>query len=466
MIFLDMNFMIGFILLAILSYFLKGKGREYLLIIANCAFYYYISGNNWIYLLAIIVFVYYVASQRNFRQRKSCLTISIIIIVFGLFISKYFIFFTNLIGVDSSLKIIAPIGISFFTFKCISFLVDVYRGTIKEFTFKRVFTYITFFPQIISGPIDRFQNFDNQITHDLGREFSYNELKTGFILFCFGCFEKFVLSARFSILANQIYNNLEQMHGIYILIAMIAYSFQIYTDFDAYSNMAIGLAKMLGIETCQNFNTPYLARNIQDFWRRWHISLSTWFRDYIYIPLGGNRTGHKYFNVFVVSIVSGLWHGASLNFVIWGCLHGFAQTIFGKFHDYTKNVNFRLPFHLGRIISVIFTFLIVTCLWVFFRFQDLGTSISIFELLLTDFSFKIDYFILDISKGQFYITVSLIILVIILDLFRYFGKGIQWFNNLNFIIRWFIYIIIILGFILFAVYGSGFRPEDFIYIQF
>lgn len=466
MIFLDKNFMIGFILLAILSYFLKGKGREYLLIIANCVFYYYISGNSWIYLLLIIIFVYYRAIQIKSQQKRNYLTISIIVIVFGLFISKYFIFFTNLIGVNSSLKIIAPIGISFFTFKCISFLVDVYKGEIKEFTFKRLFVYITFFPQIISGPIERFPNFNSQINRDLGREFSYRELKSGFILFCFGCFEKFVLSARFSMLTNQIYNNLDQMHGLYILIAMIAYSFQIYTDFDAYSNMAIGLAKMIGIETCQNFNTPYLARNIQDFWRRWHISLSTWFRDYVYIPLGGNRTGHKYFNIFIVSVVSGLWHGASLNFVVWGCLHGFAQTIFGKFHEYTRNVNFSLPFHIGNFFSIIFTFSVVTCLWVFFRFQDLGTSISVFELLLTNFTFKIDFFILDISKGQFYITMGLLILTVIVDTFRYFGKGIQWFNNLNFMIRWVTYIVIILGFVLFAVYGSGYYPEDFIYIQF
>lgn len=460
---------IGIFFIYMIIYFFSNKNmRKGLLIIANILFCLSFSNNGIFYLGGLILYTYWMGKHIYKNKNKKSFITAILIVVLGLFLAKYLIFAFNLLRVEVTFNLIVPIGISFYTFKIISFLVDLYQGKIQEFPkLMDYIIYVSFFPQLASGPIQRpnpfFADLDN-ISHEL----SYDELKTGFITFMFGIFEKMVIANRLAFLVNQIYGNVASFSSLEIIIAMVAYSFQLYCDFDAYSNMAIGLGRMMGFSTMRNFHTPYLAKNMQDFWRRWHISMSSWFRDYVYIPLGGNRTHHKYRNVFIVSIVSGLWHGASFNFVIWGLMHGFAQYVSGEFHELvTTKIKVKSKFvsFIGTMISTLLTFTTVTILWLFFRLSSAAEINEVFRGLL-QFNFSINYDLLGITRGQFIVTVLFVILVIAVDLFRNYANGIASFKKWPLACRWFVYLSLVILFILFAMYGGGYHPEDFIYIQF
>lgn len=457
-----------FFLFMIIYFFSNKIIRKGLLVVANFLFCLSFSNNGIYYLAGLILYSYCMAKYLFISKNKKSFATTIFIVILGLFLSKYLLFALDLMKISATFQLIVPIGISFYTFKIISFLVDLYQGKITEIPTLIDYTiYVSFFPQLASGPIQRpkpfFQDLDC-IQHEL----SYDELKTGFITFAFGAFEKMVIANRLAFLVNQIYGNISNFSSLEIIIAMIAYSFQLYCDFDAYSNMAIGLGKMLGFTTVKNFKTPYLAKNMQDFWRRWHISMSSWFRDYVYIPLGGNRTHHKYRNIFLVSIISGLWHGASFNFIIWGLLHGFTQFVSGEFHEhFTKKIriNNKLITPVGRFLSVILTFSTVTFLWLFFRLPNAVEINQVLSILLR-FEFSMNFVALGVTQGQILVTILLIILVVIVDLFRNNTNGIETFKKWPLIVRWMIYSCVIVGFVLFAMYGSGYSPEDFIYIQF
>ena len=281
-------------------------------------------------------------------------------------------------------------------------------------------------------------------------------------------FEKIIIASKFAIIANEIIDNINNYAGIYVLLGILAYSFQIYTDFDAYSNIAIGLAKMLGINICRNFNVPYLSRNLSEFWRRWHISLSSWFRDYVYIPLGGNRK-HQYLNILIVFILSGIWHGNTLNFVLWGSLHGLGQIINRIYHNYISkklNIRNRLIKIITNSVSIAITFSVVCLLWVFFRCNDFNQSMLVFHNLINFNGYTIDHNLMGLNNYQWYSTLLLLIIIIVSDIFRYFTKGIESFNRLPFYIRWFVYFSVIVLTILLYQYSGEYDISSFIYSNF
>ena len=323
-----------------------------------------------------------VSKSNGQRQRKVILTIGIGISVAALGIFKYFNFFASsfaqLLHKDYiAINIILPLGISFYTFTAISYMVDVYRGKIAvETNLGNYALLISFFPKLVAGPIVRAEDFLPQIRDYEG--IKWKNIEVGIQIFVFGLFKKIVLADRLNVFVNDVFSAPRAFGSATILLAVISYSLQIYFDFSGYSDMAIGASKILGINIKKNFNLPYIAQNFSDFWNRWHISLSSWFRDYVYIPLGGNRKGkiRTYINLLVVMLISGLWHGAGWTFIIWGFLHGILSCLNRAIRK-TKFIKSQ-----NTVIAatrILLTFIGATLLWVIFRAPDLNTIGEIFE---------------------------------------------------------------------------------------
>ena len=342
------------------------------------------------FIISLIILSSYLTGillSKNLAQayRKAILAIGIGISVAALGIFKYFNFFASsfaqLFHKDYvAINIILPLGISFYTFTAISYMVDVYRGKIiVEKNFVNYALLICFFPKLVAGPIVRAEDFLPQIRNYKGVK--WEGIETGIQIFVFGLFKKIVLADRLNVFVNDVFGAPSAFGSLTILLAVISYSLQIYFDFSGYSDMAIGVSKILGIEIKRNFNLPYIAQNFSEFWNRWHISLSSWFRDYIYIPLGGNKKGEQrtYINLLIVMLISGLWHGAGWTFIVWGFLHGVLSCL----HRAIRKTKFISSNHIGiKIIRVSLTFIGATLLWVVFRAADMCSVGEIFKGLL------------------------------------------------------------------------------------
>ena len=309
-----------------------------------------------------------------------------------LFYYKYINFLLELLGemaraVHVKLQvpvfdILLPVGISFYIFQALSYTMDVYRGDIyAEKNFFRYALFVSFFPQLVAGPIERSKNLLRQLSEP--KRFDYERVREGLLLMLWGYFLKLVIADRCAILVNTVYGDYASYHGFQLVLANVLFAFQIYGDFMGYSVIAKGAAKVLGYELMENFAQPYFAVTVREFWRRWHISLSSWLRDYLYIPLGGNRgaRGKKYRNLMITFLVSGLWHGANLTFVFWGALHGLYQIAgellepvysrcFQRFHIYTETFSF-------RCLRCLKTFFLVDIAWIFFRADTLAGAAAI-----------------------------------------------------------------------------------------
>ncbi len=278
-------------------------------------------------------------------------------------------------------NIALPIGISFFTFQAMSYIIDLYRGQYKaQKNVLNLALYISFFPQLIAGPIVKYRDIDAQI---LDRSVSMEKFTWGFRRFLYGLGKKVILSNLLAITVDKIFAlDMNSITGQMAWVAAIFYTLQIYYDFSGYSDMAIGLGKMFGFDFLENFNYPYLSDSIKEFWRRWHISLSSWFKEYLYIPLGGNRKGkvRTYINLLIVFATTGLWHGASWNFVGWGLYHGFFLVV--------ERMGFGKILEKSKVLSRIYTLLVVTVGWVFFRADGLGQGLQIVKRMFMPFAFR------------------------------------------------------------------------------
>lgn len=348
MIFSSLTFLFVFLPFVLLIYYIsKDKYRNYILLLVSLLFYSWGEPKFIILMLISILFNYYFAIfidkyRENNKVTKAILIGSLIFNIGLLFFFKYFNFFINnfnsLFSSNISImKIILPIGISFYTFQILSYVVDVYKDDVKvQKNICYLGAYISFFPQLIAGPIVRYCDIEKQLNN---RIVNFDKVVVGIRRFIIGLGKKVIIANNVAIIADTIFNsNNLGNYGIGILIiGTLAYTIQIYFDFSGYSDMAIGLGKLFCFDFLENFNYPYIATSITDFWRRWHISLSSWFRDYVYIPLGGNRVSKLKFlrNIFVVWMLTGLWHGASWNYVIWGIYFGiilmFEKLVYGKF---------------------------------------------------------------------------------------------------------------------------------------
>lgn len=401
MTFQSLEYLIFFSILFILHWTLFSKRKEHqngLIVVASLVFY---GWWDWRFLgLLIITALSTFLSSRwmdntNDAKKRKFLFVGTIVINVGiLFFFKYFNFFVqsfadalSLMGMSANvttLHILLPVGISFYTFTALSYTIDVYQHKVESTNDALAyFAYVMFFPSILSGPISRAQKQLPQ--YFSRRNFDYDKSISACKLILWGGVMKLCLADRLGIYVDTIYANIAQHNGTTLLITSILYSIQIYADFAGYSLMAIGFGKLLGIDLQTNFIRPYFAKTVTDFWRRWHISLTTWFRDYIYFPLGGNRCSKARWalNTLIVFTISGLWHGAAYTFIIWGALHGVCMVIERLVYG-EKIKQLSDKFSMSNIIRIIITFIIVNFAWIFFRINNLGDVMQIFKKIFTE----------------------------------------------------------------------------------
>lgn len=351
--------------------------RHIILLLSSYVFYGWWNWKCAFLMLGLTLIAYWSSAKTDETNKKIYLYIGIIcpLVILGIF--KYFNFFVDsfsyVFGIDNtrSLNIILPVGISFYTFQSMSYTLDVYRKQVAcEKNFVKLALYISFFPQLVAGPIVKSKDFIHQLYED--RNINWSNFKTGIQIFVFGLFKKIVIADNISICVDAVFGLPQKFNAISIIMSVIGYSIQIYCDFSGYSDMAIGSSKILGYDLMRNFNMPYVAKNISTFWKRWHISLSTWLQEYLYISLGGNRKGEirTYINLFLTMLIGGLWHGASWTFVAWGALHGVAlcaHKIWMKLTKHDKNCKGTM---VGNICSVVLTYIFVSFCWIFFRAEN------------------------------------------------------------------------------------------------
>jgi alginate O-acetyltransferase complex protein AlgI len=389
------------------------------------------------------------------------------------FFIESFVKFLSGLGLEVevwSLKIILPVGISFYTFHGLSYVIDIYKEKIKpERNFINYSVFVSFFPLLVAGPIERATHLLPQI--NTAKNFNYYNVISGLRQILWGLFKKIVIADQCAEIANLIFNNSSQYSGLMLFVGAVFFSFQIYGDFSGYSDIALGTARLFGLELIQNFSYPYFSRDIAEFWRRWHISLSTWFRDYLYIPLGGSHGSYfkKIRNTFIIFIVSGFWHGSNWTFISWGILHAiFFLPLLVK-NKNRKNIevvaNAKNYPNLKELFQMLLTFSLVSFAWIFFRAKDLNHALNYVENLLSGL----------LSKTGIHQTIDLISKqdVIILNLFLIFFILIEWkgrkskFALEKFILSWNkTFRISFYYFLLFAIFWFSGKEQEFIYFQF
>lgn len=479
MLFNSLEFLIFFPLVIAAYYAIASKWRWILLLAASYYFYMCWKPEYIVLILASTVIDYFsakgIARSADKLHKKLYLSLSMATNLGILFFFKYFSFLNeNARAVFDSLNIfygvpmydiLLPVGISFYTFQTMSYTIDVYRGTTKvEHHFGKFAVFVSFFPQLVAGPIERSSHLLPQVHEE--HKFSYNNLVSGLRMMLWGFFKKTVVADRSATIVNEVFNNPGEYEGLQTILATFLFAFQIYCDFSGYSDIAIGSARVMGYDLMINFRRPYFAKNLKDFWSRWHISLSTWFRDYVYIPLGGNRVSEprRYFNLFITFLVSGIWHGANWTFMVWGALHGIYQIIESLKKQYFKGLSFSKLGIAARPLQVLLTFTLVCIAWVFFRANNLGEAMSI----LTSFA--------HISKTQFglyifgsnlaedmIISLTFIFIMLIIELFMERKDVLNdWIPKQTTPTRWAFYVsltLIILAF-------GKFDKTEFIYFAF
>lgn len=468
MLFNSIEFILFFIFFAIFYYTSKPKHRWILLLIASYCFYMFWE---WEYIFLIIlstVVDYFCGIQMSKKEKKldrqRYLIVSLITNLGLLFIFKYFNFF-SLILTDSldvnfeQLDLLLPMGISFYTFQTLSYSIDIYQGKIKcEKHLGKFALYVSFFPQLVAGPIERAESLLPQLQKNFNK-LQQNNIMSGLTQVIIGFFKKVVVADLIAIYVESIYGSFELHTGFTLLFATYLFAIQIYCDFSGYTDIAIGCAKILGYDLMENFRSPYFSKSITEFWRRWHISLSSWLRDYLYIPLGGSK-GNKIFtyrNLMITMILGGLWHGASWNFIVWGGLHGI-YLMLERLTGFTKLIKSKT--RAIQILSSVFTFHLVCLSWVFFRSETFAKAIGIINQIFTiDNFFK--FSINDTNILGAIILTSFIFIII--EVFVLKKAGVKNFNQTaNIYKSIFLQTTLIMIIVLFGV-SEG---SQFIYFQF
>lgn len=366
--------------------------RHTFLLIASYVFYGWWDFRFCFLMLILTAVAYFTAliTQKKTKYSKAALVVGVAVPLIVLGIFKYFNFFidsfASAFGITSvhTLSIILPVGISFYTFQSLSYTIDVSRGKLEaQKNFLDLALYISFFPQLVAGPIVKAGDFIPQLSED--RSISLRNIEKGIQIFFVGMFKKVVIADNISVFVDEVFDNPKIFSGATVLLAVIAYAIQIYCDFAGYSDMAIGSAKCIGFDINRNFNLPYISRSVSEFWKRWHISLSTWLMEYLYIPLGGNRKGRvrTYINLILTMLLGGLWHGASWTFVAWGLFHGVGLCVH-KIYLALRHRDKNYKGHpVTNVISTVFTFVFVCMGWVFFRASTFDNAWLVFKAVFT-----------------------------------------------------------------------------------
>ena len=443
---------------ALLMWICPGRVKTVRVLICNAVFLYLIG--SWtavLYVLCLTVYIWAAASAVQKRPGRMLFIILTALPVLGLCFFKYGGYFLP------GRNLLMPLGISFYTFKAISYLADVRRQKLTARGLIPVFDYIAFFPAFIAGPIHRAKPFFEELKKPF--VFSYADQKNGAVQSFFGVFEKLVIADELALLVPKFLDN-TALSGSYTILGIILYAFQIYTDFDAYSNITIGVARVLGFHLERNFYTPYLASSMREFWRRWHISLSSWLQDYIYIPLGGSRCGkaRRILNILIVFAVSGLWHGSTVLFLVWGLGHGLVNAAEVLLNRKKQEASYPL---WKKLPGIVLNFLLVSLLWVFFRSADLAQALGVFARMAeVRNGLSLDYAAAGLTLNEFVWMFVLISIVVATDLMRYKHDMLDWLGRRNIVLRWVIYLAVIVIAMVFGVYGPGYNAADFIYVTF
>lgn len=442
------------------------RARNLLLLIASYYFY-----MNWqpayALLLLTSTFVTYIAALgigcfEDRRKKKICLVSSLVLNLAILFLFKYYNFLSSNIsmGLEAcGLKIdipefglILPVGISFYTFQALGYSIDVYRGTTKvERDFATYALFVSFFPQLVAGPIERSNNLLPQFKQQ--HRFDYEAVLSGVKLMVWGYFMKLALADRCGIYVDAIFNNVDKHNGGSYLVASLLFPFQIYGDFAGYSLIAIGVARVMGFRLMENFRRPYFATSVGEFWHRWHISLSTWFKDYVYIPLGGNRVGRlrNYFNLLVTFVISGIWHGANWTFFLWGTLHGILLCI-----EKALGIGKQKFTGINKFFHWAVTFVLVCLAWILFRANNLSDAMMVIKGIFTNPG---------VPKPEYanFIAIGMAMTILLI---KEFADEYQWpvrvADSKSWIVRHVYLVMMIAYIILFGVLGG----DQFIYFQF
>jgi len=498
MLFNSIDFLIFFPIVTLLYFLIPNRVKHIWLLVAS--YYFYMCWNAkyavLIFTSTVITYLSGLAIQyiknRDWEDKKKTLYKKLVVgLSFGgnlaiLFYFKYANFAVQTIGKVLSMvniqmdipvfDVLLPVGISFYTFQALSYTMDVYRDDIyAEKNFFRYALFVSFFPQLVAGPIERSKNLLKQLA--VPKKFSFEAFREGILLCLWGFFLKIVLADRIAIFVDTVYGDIMTYTGWYLIVATMLFAVQIYCDFAGYSIIARGAAKIMGIELMENFDAPYFSTSVAEFWRKWHISLTSWFKDYLYIPLGGSRKGQvrKYINKMIVFLVSGLWHGASFSFVVWGGLNGLYQVI----GEVTQPIRDKVVkvLHLNReslghkLMQMCLTFVLVDLAWIFFRANSFMASIQIIKSMVTVYNpwilFDGSIYNCGLNQKNFQLMLICIGILIFADYMKHKGVKIR-----EIIMKqdgWFRYVFIAATtalILLFGLWGPSFDSSNFIYFQF
>lgn len=494
MLFNSIHYLFFFPIVVFLYYTVPKKCKMYWLL--GASYYFYMSWNMRYGLLLFSSTLITWLCGLGMEQTKSCckkerqslikkliICLSLVANFGALFYFKYVNFFTNTInaifaklGISvqyPTFDILLPVGISFFVFQATGYTIDVYRDEIRaEKNFFRYALFVAFFPQLVAGPIERSKHLLKQFYNE-DIQFDVSRAKDGLLTMAYGLFMKIVVADNISKTIDPIFKTPDNYSGMICLFAAVLFALQIYCDFDGYTQIAIGSAKVLGLELNQNFATPYLGTSVRDFWQRWHISLTSWFRDYLYIPLGGNRKGtiRKYINTMIVFAGSGLWHGAAWHYVAWGVLNG----IYCVMEDVVSkwNLSFlKKDLFVHNVIQRIITFILIDITWIFFRASSFRGALHILKKILDDFNIAwlINFGYVSLFGKDTYtmsVIMTAILIVLMVDIAKYNGVDIKEFIfQQGLLSRWVIYAGILLMILYWGNYGVGHKQTQFIYFQF
>lgn len=464
----------------VIIYFALPHRLRWLWLLAASLFFYMYWQVSYGFLLLATASVDYLAGRgmgrtRSAAMRKGLLCFSLISNLGILFFFKYYNFFSQVLTdglqrlqVTCPLPVsqfILPVGISFYTFQSLSYTIDVYRGIIPvESHFGRFLLYVTFFPQLVAGPIERAKNLLPQLMEKFA--FDYERVTSGLKLMAWGFFKKLVIADRLAVYVNTVYGQPQDFTGWPVWLATYFFAFQIYCDFSGYSDIAIGAARVMGFTLMENFHRPYYAKSIREFWHRWHISLSTWFKDYLYVPLGGNRVAvwRWQVNLFLVFLISGLWHGANWTFLVWGALHGF----YSLFAVWTAAGRKALTARLGlkrwpgllKLMRVGITFHLVCFAWIFFRADTLADALTLIQNMLI---FSADHQPVALGKVEMAVAIAAPLILESVQWVQRRGSIGRLLREKPAVLRWALYSGLLL---LILLFGSMATEQQFIYFQF
>ncbi|MGE3974335.1 MAG: MBOAT family protein [Bdellovibrionales bacterium] len=483
MLFNSFSFFVFFPLVTTLYFLFPHRARWALLLFASCVFYMWFIP-EYILILAATIIVDYLAGiwieeSSTTQKKKFYFIFSIITTCLILFVFKYFNFFNysverlaHALGWNyhvEALQIILPIGLSFHTFQSLSYVIEVYRGHQKaERHFGIYSLYVMFYPQLVAGPIERPQNLLHQFYEK--HDFDAERVADGLKLMIWGLFKKIVIADRLALFVNPVYDNPALHSGPILTIATVFFAFQIYCDFSGYSDIAIGSSQVMGFKLMDNFNRPYFSKSIAEFWKRWHISLSTWFRDYLYLSLGGNRCSKPrwWFNLFFTFLVSGLWHGANWTYIVWGGLNGF-YLVFALWtkearSSIEKAVGLHRPSLLRKAWKIGVTFGLICFSWIFFRARDMETAFTLIRGLRQGWStsFLSSLTKTGFSTSQFILSWLLLAFLMFIHLIQRHGSIRHMLKDKPVWVRWSIYYLLVYGILLLGVFSKN----EFIYFQF